>query len=173
MFGNRNRSRFWVHNDLVFTVAQPNDSATAIRPVGRKTRRAQNMLLENPNRAGFEPFPARGVVPLSKNRIMANAENVQPPVVEAISTARLKTGASESKQQVASKARRVFRPTTSWASSRPHAHTPIRAPSLPVRHPDILYLGGVPEEFFALALFTGKPVARFAVGNPCCFEAAG
>lgn len=28
MFGNRNRSRFWVHSDLVFTVAQPNDSAT-------------------------------------------------------------------------------------------------------------------------------------------------
>jgi hypothetical protein len=30
VFGNRNRSRFRVHSDLMFTVAHPNDSATPI-----------------------------------------------------------------------------------------------------------------------------------------------
>ena len=48
--------------------------------------------------------------------------------------------------------------------------TPIRryADTLlfPVRYPNVLHLGGVPEELFALALFGGVPVARFTVGDP-------
>jgi hypothetical protein len=51
--------------------------------------------------------------------------------------------------------------------------TANREPLLPVRYPDILHLGGVPEEFFALALFGGEPVARFTVGDPGRFQVAG
>jgi hypothetical protein len=49
-------------------------------------------------------------------------------------------------------------------TGRPDAHTPISL--LAIGYPNILYLRGMPKEFFALALFGGKPVARFTVGDP-------
>ena len=77
---------------------------------------------------------------------------------------------------------------TAHSPIRRHADTPIRryadaaaAPTvncelrtvngepltlLSVRYPNILHLGGVPEEFFALALLGGEPVASFTVGDP-------
>ncbi len=56
------------------------------------------------------------------------------------------------------------------APIRPYAHT---LTLLPVRYPDVLHLGGVPEEFFALALLGSEPVASFTVGDPGRFQVAG
>jgi len=65
----------------------------------------------------------------------------------------------------------TWRPCRPRTAKRRHAGTP--APLLPVRYPNILHLGGVPEEFFALALFGGEPVARFTLGDPGRFQVAG
>jgi hypothetical protein len=57
-------------------------------------------------------------------------------------------------------------PTRPFAYSpiRLFAYSPIRL--FAVRYPDILYLGRMTKEFFALALFGVEPVADLTVGNP-------
>jgi hypothetical protein len=55
------------------------------------------------------------------------------------------------------------------------AQTPSaeRQALFPVRYPDILYLRGVPQEFFALSLFSLGPVAALTMGNPGCLQVTG
>jgi hypothetical protein len=64
--------------------------------------------------------------------------------------------------------------TRSQLHSR-HAYTPNakRQTLLPVRYPDILYLRGMPQEFFALDLFRFEPVARLTVCDPGCLKITG
>jgi hypothetical protein len=94
------------------------DAATMPRPVGRKTRRAEDMVALSGTLAGFEPFRARVIAYVASN-IRAKVATIRAWDVfgDGTPTAGLKTGARYFKRLATSSARRVFRPTNQGPSS--------------------------------------------------------
>jgi hypothetical protein len=84
-------------------------------PVGRRTRRAEDVVCLLDNRAGFEPFRACGIADALPNltRAAATTGGFAQSFGDAAPTERLKTGAGEFKRLATPWARRVFRPTGS------------------------------------------------------------
>jgi hypothetical protein len=114
------------------------DGAKPPDPVGRGTRRAEDLIARWLVRAGFEPGRARGSSERLEYRLN-RCDNGRVPgyLFEIITpTARLTTGARQFNRLITSSARRVPRPTGSGAlvialPRRPFAHSPFRRFALP------------------------------------------